>query len=46
MMKGQMDKTQHKNVLTQKNWASMHKKMRFLLNSVSGLSIKVNRRNT
>jgi hypothetical protein len=46
MIGGQMDKAQHKNVLTQKTGLAMHKKMRFSLTSVSGLRIKVRRRKT
>jgi hypothetical protein len=46
MSGGQMDKAQHKNVLTQKTGLAMHKKMRFSLTSVSGLRLKVRRRKT
>jgi hypothetical protein len=46
MSGGQMEKTQRKNVLTRKNGLAMHKKMRFSLTSVSGLSLKVRRGKT
>jgi hypothetical protein len=41
-----MDKAHHKNVLTQKTRLAMHNKMRFSLNSFSGLRLKVRRRKT
>jgi hypothetical protein len=43
---GQMDKAQHKNVLTQKIGLAMHKKMRFSLTLVNVLRLKVRRRKT